>query len=90
MHAPRELGRHFAAGQPREMNRPELVGHVRLAVFVSSMHTGRMKTRLGDVGRVDRVTLLAAEVAFEPALRRGRNDQDEERTAGDIALDLRS
>ena len=86
----RELGWDFAARRLREVHGAKLVRHLRLTrVGVVDAHGQDEDRAFGDVARaVDGVTPLAAEEALEAALRRRRHDRNEERAAGDIALDL--
>src|SRR5439155_20721156 len=88
--APDELGRDLAAGKTREIQRLELVRHMRSGdVGVVDAHRQDEERALGDVARaVDRVAPLAAEVALEAALGGRRNDRHEVRAAREVALDL--
>ena len=68
----------------------EFVRHLRApAVGVVDAHRQDEHGAVGDVaGTVDGVAPFAAEIALEPALRRRGDDWNEERAAGDVALDL--
>src|SRR5207248_236207 len=85
-----ELRRHFAVREPREMQCLESFRYLRRAGIGFVDANGQDEEgAFGDVaGAIDRVTPLAPEVAFEPALGRRRDDRNEIRAARDVALDL--
>src|SRR5262249_57423392 len=80
----------LAAGQPREVQRLESLRYLRVAgIGVVDAHRQDEERPFGDVARtIERVAPLAAEVGFQPALGRARDDRNEVRAPRDVALDL--